>query len=154
MSFLKIEGNDYPTNDYRDRKFKEGLAKTRENFTDRVNELVARYRKVDEEFFEELEEILIAADVGFHTVMELIDELKFEVKNGKFKTRQKCKASFPKSLSKFIKRGRRTRQVEYPGRRFDGDSFCRRKRGRKDNNYRQAGTPLQVGRKKSSFGCG
>ncbi len=64
-------------------KFKEGLAKTRENFTDRVNELVARYRKVDEEFFEELEEILIAADVGFHTVMELIDELKFEVKKRK-----------------------------------------------------------------------
>lgn len=61
-------------------KFKEGLAKTRENFTERVNELVARYRKVDEEFFEELEEILIAADVGFNTVMELIDQLKFEVK--------------------------------------------------------------------------
>jgi fused signal recognition particle receptor len=61
-------------------KFKEGLTKTRDNFSSRVNDLVARYRKVDEDFFEELEEILIQADVGFETVMELIDELKMEVK--------------------------------------------------------------------------
>ncbi|OIK15251.1 signal recognition particle-docking protein FtsY [Bacillus sp. MUM 13] len=61
-------------------KFKQGLTKTRDSFTGRVNDLVARYRKVDEEFFEELEEILISADVGFDTVMELIDELKMEVK--------------------------------------------------------------------------
>lgn len=61
-------------------KFKEGLTKTRDNFSGKVNDLVARYRKVDEEFFEELEEILIGADVGFDTVMELIEELKLEVK--------------------------------------------------------------------------
>lgn len=61
-------------------KFKEGLTKTRDNFSGRVNDLVARYRKVDEDFFEELEEILIGADVGFDTVMKLIDELKMEVK--------------------------------------------------------------------------
>ncbi|MFD1777865.1 signal recognition particle-docking protein FtsY [Fredinandcohnia salidurans] len=61
-------------------KFKDGLSKTRNSFSERVNDLVARYRKVDEDFFEELEEILIAADVGVSTVMELIDELKMEVK--------------------------------------------------------------------------
>lgn len=61
-------------------KFKEGLSKTRNNFSEKVNDLVSRYRKVDEDFFEELEEILIGADVGFETVMELIDELKKEVK--------------------------------------------------------------------------
>lgn len=61
-------------------KFKEGLTKTRDSFSGRVNELVSRYRKVDEDFFEELEEILIQADVGFETVMTLIDELKMEVK--------------------------------------------------------------------------
>ena len=38
--------------------------------------LVSRYRKVDEDFFEELEEILIQADVGFETVMDLVEELK------------------------------------------------------------------------------
>jgi fused signal recognition particle receptor len=61
-------------------KFKDGLTKTRDNFSGKVNDLVARYRKVDEDFFEELEEILIGADVGFETVMELIEELKLEVK--------------------------------------------------------------------------
>ncbi len=45
-----------------------------------MNELVARYRKVDEDFFEELEELLISADVGVSNVMELVDELKEEVK--------------------------------------------------------------------------
>ena len=44
-----------------------------------MNDLVYRYRKVDEDFFEELEEILIGADVGVATVMELIDQLKEEV---------------------------------------------------------------------------
>ncbi|WP_078380925.1 signal recognition particle-docking protein FtsY [Sutcliffiella halmapala] len=61
-------------------KFKEGLTKTRDSFSGKVNDLVARYRKVDEDFFEELEEILIGADVGVNTVMNLIDELKTEVK--------------------------------------------------------------------------
>ncbi|WP_409275639.1 signal recognition particle-docking protein FtsY [Neobacillus sp. SCS-31] len=61
-------------------KFREGLSKTRNSFSGKVNDLVARYRKVDEDFFEELEEILIQADVGFDTVMELIDQLKLEVK--------------------------------------------------------------------------
>ncbi|AJH77368.1 MULTISPECIES: signal recognition particle-docking protein FtsY [Heyndrickxia] len=66
-------------------KFKTGLAKTRDNFSSKVNNLVARYRKIDEDFFEELEEILIQADVGFQTVMELIDELKMEVKRKNIK---------------------------------------------------------------------
>jgi fused signal recognition particle receptor len=61
-------------------KFKQGLSRTRDSFAGRVNDLIARYRKVDEEFFEELEEILISADVGVNTVMELVDELKMEVK--------------------------------------------------------------------------
>ncbi|MBM6618475.1 signal recognition particle-docking protein FtsY [Bacillus suaedaesalsae] len=61
-------------------KFKDGLSKTRDSFSGKVNDLVYRYRKVDEDFFEELEEILISADVGVTTVMDLIDELKDEVK--------------------------------------------------------------------------
>ena len=61
-------------------KFKEGLTKTRDHFSAKVNDLVARYRKIDEDFFEELEEILFEADVGYETVMKLIDELKMEVK--------------------------------------------------------------------------
>ena len=83
MSFfkkLKDKFTQQQEPDASPEKYKEGLAKTRVSFSERVNNLVARYRKVDEEFFEELEEVLIGADVGVATVMDLIDELKMEVK--------------------------------------------------------------------------
>ena len=66
-------------------KFKDGLAKTRNQFTSKVNDLVAKYRKVDEDFFEELEDLLLQADVGFETVMELMDALRFEVQRKNIK---------------------------------------------------------------------
>lgn len=78
--FKKLKETIAKRTDSVTEKFKEGLAKTRNSFSEKVNDLVARYRKVDEDFFEELEEILIQADVGFETVMELVDELKMEVK--------------------------------------------------------------------------
>lgn len=81
MSFFKkLKEKITKSTDSVTEKFKDGLTKTRSNFSGKVNDLIARYRKVDEDFFEELEEILIQADVGFATVMELIDELKLEVK--------------------------------------------------------------------------
>src|SRR6478672_9505183 len=81
MSFFKkLKDKITKQTDAVTEKFKEGLAKTRDSFSGKMNNLVAKYRKVDEDFFEELEEILISADVGFETVMELIDELKMEVK--------------------------------------------------------------------------
>ncbi|KQO04448.1 signal recognition particle-docking protein FtsY [Paenibacillus sp. Leaf72] len=63
--------------------FKEGLSKTRTAFVEKVEELITRRKKIDEEFYEELEEILIGADVGVNTVMKLIDELRAEVKKRK-----------------------------------------------------------------------
>jgi fused signal recognition particle receptor len=67
------------------QKFKVGLEKTRNSFTSKVNDLVARYRKVDEDFFEELEDVLLQADVGFETVMELMDKLRYEVQRQNIK---------------------------------------------------------------------
>lgn len=64
-------------------KFKEGLAKTRTAFVERVEDLITRRKKIDEDFYEELEEILIGADVGVNTVMGLIDELRAEVRKRK-----------------------------------------------------------------------
>ncbi|MDI4646283.1 signal recognition particle-docking protein FtsY [Cohnella hashimotonis] len=61
-------------------KFKEGLTKTRDAFVGQVTDLFSRRKKIDEAFFEELEEILIGADVGVNTVMELIEDLRDEVK--------------------------------------------------------------------------
>ncbi|MFO1445870.1 signal recognition particle-docking protein FtsY [Bacillus sp. Bva_UNVM-123] len=79
-------------------KFKDGLAKTRDNFSGKVNELVARYRKVDEDFFEELEEILIQADVGFDTVMKLVEELKMEVKRKNIQDPQEVQSVISEKL--------------------------------------------------------
>ncbi len=78
--FLKNEEEETDTEIYKD-----GMKKTRQSFTDKINDLMARYRQVDEEFFEELEEVLIMSDVGVMTVMDLIDELKFEVKRRNIK---------------------------------------------------------------------
>ncbi|MBD7967173.1 signal recognition particle-docking protein FtsY [Paenibacillus gallinarum] len=64
-------------------KFKDGLEKTRKGFVEKVSDLVIRRKKIDEEFYEELEEILIGADVGVNTVMDLIDDLRVEVKKRK-----------------------------------------------------------------------
>lgn len=61
-------------------KFREGLEKSRENFQNKLNDLLAMYRTVDEDFFEALEEMLIQADVGFNTVMELVESLRMEAK--------------------------------------------------------------------------
>ena len=57
-------------------KFKQGLEKSREQFQGALNNLMSQYRTVDEDFFEALEEMLIQADVGFQTVMDLTDELR------------------------------------------------------------------------------
>ncbi|MCG7376967.1 fused signal recognition particle receptor [Paenibacillus amylolyticus] len=65
------------------KQFKEGLEKTRKEFVEKVSDLMVRRKKIDEEFYEELEEILIGADVGVNTVMNLIDELRDEVKKRK-----------------------------------------------------------------------
>ncbi|MDX8362282.1 MULTISPECIES: signal recognition particle-docking protein FtsY [Bacillaceae] len=81
MSFFKkLKEKITKQTDSVTEKFKDGLSKTRNSFSEKMNDLVARYRSVDEDFFDELEEILIGADVGVATVMELIDELKMEVK--------------------------------------------------------------------------
>ncbi|PGN08345.1 signal recognition particle-docking protein FtsY [Priestia megaterium] len=80
------------------QKFKDGLSKTRNSFSERVNDLVSRYRQVDEEFFEELEEILISADVGVATVLGLIDDLKSEVKRRNIKDPQDVQAVISEKL--------------------------------------------------------
>lgn len=63
-------------------KFKSGLSKTRGAFA-KIEELVLRSKRIDEDFFEELEEILISADVGVNTVIQLVDELREETRRKK-----------------------------------------------------------------------
>src|SRR5699024_10219450 len=83
MSFLNKLKNRFKKNKDTEEvsdKYQEGMKRTRNSFTGKLNDLIARYRKVDEDFFEELEEVLITADVGVETVLELVDELRMEVK--------------------------------------------------------------------------
>lgn len=68
-------------------RYDKGLAKSRKGFGAKLNALLANFRRVDEDFFEELEETLIEADVGFETAMKISDELQDEVKLRNAKSR-------------------------------------------------------------------
>ena len=61
-------------------KYVVGLDKSSETFSDRINELAARFREINDEYFEELENILIMAEVGVSMVMKIVSEIKTEVR--------------------------------------------------------------------------
>ena len=60
--------------------YEKGLTKSREGFVSRLASLTNRYSKITEEYFDELEEILIMADIGVNTVMDFMDRLRDRVK--------------------------------------------------------------------------
>ncbi len=61
-------------------KLKEGLSKTKKNLTEQIENIVFRHRKIDDDFLEELEEILITSDMGVETTMDIIDYIKSETR--------------------------------------------------------------------------
>lgn len=61
-------------------KYVVGLDKSSATFSSRINELAARFREINDDYFEELENILIMADVGVSMVMQIVDEIKKEVR--------------------------------------------------------------------------
>lgn len=60
--------------------YDEGLVKTRREFTTEISNLSKKYKNIDEDYFEELENILIMADIGVNTVMKFVDKLKKRVR--------------------------------------------------------------------------
>ena len=62
-------------------KIKNGLKKTRDNITSKFDSIINSFKKVDEELFEEIEEMLIMADVGVLTSQKICDELRNKVKS-------------------------------------------------------------------------
>ena len=72
-------------------RLKEGLRKTKNTFTERIDQVLVSFGKIDEELFEELEEILITSDVGIDTSMKIIENLKKKVKENKVVDPQKVK---------------------------------------------------------------
>ena len=61
--------------------YEKGLTKSRQGFVSKLANLTNKYKKINDEYFEELEEILIMADIGVNTVMEFIDRMKDRVRS-------------------------------------------------------------------------
>lgn len=80
-SILNNKNNEENNEDI--KKYDEGLKKTRNEFVSQLNMLGIKYTKVNEEYFEELENLLIMADIGVKTVMDFMDRLKDRVKKEK-----------------------------------------------------------------------
>ncbi|MBL0388863.1 signal recognition particle-docking protein FtsY [Tumebacillus sp. ITR2] len=83
-------------------KIKEGLAKTRDAFMGKVESIISFGRKIDEEFYEELEEALIMADVGVNTVMEIMEELRSEVKKRKLTQAEELRPVLQEKLAELM----------------------------------------------------
>ncbi|MBM7560560.1 signal recognition particle-docking protein FtsY [Fusibacter tunisiensis] len=83
-------------------KLKEGLDKTRKGITDKIDDLFNSYGEIDDKLFDELEEILITADVGMQTTMTLIDLLKAELKVRKVKDVHEVKTVFKDVVEKML----------------------------------------------------
>ena len=62
-------------------KYVDGLSKSRDNFVSKLSILGIKYTKISDDFYDELEEILITADIGVNTVMNFVDRLKKRVKD-------------------------------------------------------------------------
>lgn len=66
-------------------KYEEGLAKTRKEFSTELASLSKKYKNIDDDYFEELENILIMSDIGVNTVVKFVDKLKKRVKEESIK---------------------------------------------------------------------
>lgn len=66
-------------------KYDEALTKTRKEFSTKISDLSKKYKNIGEDYFEELEDILIMADIGINTVMKFVDKLKKRAKEENIK---------------------------------------------------------------------
>ena len=83
-------------------KLKNKLQKTKQGFVDKVTELVTGYKKVDDEFFEKLEEILIEADVGVNTAMDLTEKLKQRIYSEKISEMDRVNEAIQEELASLL----------------------------------------------------
>ena len=83
-------------------KLKQGLLKTKNAIVDKIDGLFKSFVKVDEDLFEELEELLISADIGVNTSMEILDELRDTVKENRIKDPEEVKKELFAILRRMI----------------------------------------------------
>ncbi|MBQ6632529.1 MAG: signal recognition particle-docking protein FtsY [Romboutsia sp.] len=83
-------------------RLKQGLTKAKQGITDRIDDVLKSYTKVDEELLEELEEILITADVGVNTTMDIIDRLREKIKTNKITEPQGVKEELKNIIEEIL----------------------------------------------------
>ncbi len=93
-------------------KLKESLSKTKEVLSSRIETALKSFRKVDEELFEELEEILIMADLGVETSVEIIDRLRDAAKEKKITESIELKAELRTILADILTEGDNSVQLQ------------------------------------------
>lgn len=86
-------------------KLKEGLSKTKNALFGRIDGMLKHFVKVDEDLLEELEELLITADVGVNATEEILDRLREEIKDGRLKEPSDIKDSLKGILADMIGEG-------------------------------------------------
>ena len=79
-------------------KLKLGLNKTKQSMNEKINEVFSNFRKVDEEFLEELEEILIMSDMGVTTSSKIVENLRKRIKKENLKEEEKVKAALREEI--------------------------------------------------------
>ena len=85
QKFKKEETSDVEEKKVQEKQeiYDKGLSKSRKQVTSLLSDLTHRYSKINEDYFNELEEILIMADIGVNTVMKFVDKLKERVNRDK-----------------------------------------------------------------------
>ena len=83
-------------------KLKQGLGKTRDNFNEKINNVLSTFRKVDEELLEELEEILIMSDIGVDTSVNIIAKLRDRIKKEKIENAEDVKKALKEEMKKIL----------------------------------------------------
>ena len=73
------------------RRLVDGLAKTRNNIVAGIDSIFSGFSSIDEDFYEEIEEILVMGDIGINTTTKIIEHLKEEVDEKKIKDPAECK---------------------------------------------------------------
>ena len=87
------------------KRVREGLTKTKSALFGQIDDLLKSFVKVDEDLLEELEEILICADVGVNASEEIIDELREQIKDGRLKEKEQVTAALRGILEGMIGEG-------------------------------------------------
>lgn len=85
------------------KRLKEGMAKTRNSLASGLDSIFHGFSKIDEDFYEELEEILIMADIGVNTTEAILDQLRDKVKEHRVKDPMECKALLMESMKEQMK---------------------------------------------------